>query len=206
MPSVPANYRRLEGSERSARKGTRRTGPVDPNERVRVTICVRRRPDGPPVPDHDHWVKTPPGRRRFLSKGEFAASYGATPEDLGVVERFAKRQWLCRRLFERCPAGRHRRGNGRADERGLPRRSRSLRISSTEKHRGREGFIHLPNEVADVVEGVFGLDTRRMARRATTFVPAASLTPVQVASNYNFPSGNAPQSDDRGLRIFSDPN
>jgi subtilase family serine protease len=39
----------------------------------------------------------------------------------------------------------------------------ALYRSAKESYRGREGAIHLPN--ADVVEGVFGLDNRRMARR-----------------------------------------
>jgi kumamolisin len=36
--------------------------------------------------------------------------------------------------------------------------------SPEESYRGREGPIYLPNDVADVVHGIFGLDNRRMAR------------------------------------------
>ena len=33
-------------------------------------------------------------------------------------------------------------------------------------YRGREGYISVPGELADVIEGVFGLDNRQVARRA----------------------------------------
>ena len=60
-------------------------------------------------------------------------------------------------------------------------------------YRGREGAVHLPDDLADVVVGVFGLDNRPMARRANNGGPsgASTLTPPQVAQLYNFPSGSA---------------
>jgi len=77
--------------------------------------------------------------------------------------------------------------------------------SETEKYRGREGPIYLPDELVPVVEGVFGLDNRRMARRASNgFNPASSITPLQVAHDYKFPAGNAP-SQTIGVFEFSDP-
>lgn len=77
--------------------------------------------------------------------------------------------------------------------------------SETEKYRGREGPIYLPDDLVAVVEGVFGLDNRRMARRASNgFNPVSSITPLQVAHDYNFPAGNAP-SQTIGVFEFSDP-
>ena len=46
--------------------------------------------------------------------------------------------------------------------------------SATEKYRGREGFVHVPNEIAERVEGVFGLDTRRLARRMNGMTRSSS--------------------------------
>jgi hypothetical protein len=68
--------------------------------------------------------------------------------------------------------------------------------SPTQKYRGREGYIHLPSDLVEVVEGVFGLDNRRMARplHVRASKPAQLLTPLtppQVASLYDFPGGNA---------------
>jgi kumamolisin len=66
-------------------------------------------------------------------------------------------------------------------------------------YRGRTGAIHLPVELHDVVEGVFGLDNRPQAKphfrrrhgRAGARAAAVNLsyTPPQVAALYDFPTG-----------------
>ena len=82
--------------------------------------------------------------------------------------------------------------------------------TSTETYRGHEGFVHIPQTLADIVESVLGLDTRRVVRtRAATtgtattpagnaVVPgnsgpagASPLTPPKVASLYGFPTSSA---------------
>jgi kumamolisin len=68
----------------------------------------------------------------------------------------------------------------------------------TATFRGRVGAILLPEELADVVEGVFGLDNRPQAQtRHRVFRPGtaraaapASYTPPQVAALYGFPAGD----------------
>jgi kumamolisin len=68
------------------------------------------------------------------------------------------------------------------------------------RYRGRTGAVHLPAELHDIVEGVFGLDNRPQAkphfrrRREAAEARAAatnrSYTPIQVAEAYNFPTGD----------------
>ena len=58
-------------------------------------------------------------------------------------------------------------------------------------YRGREGAVQMPTEVNEIVEGVFGLDNRRMARSFAVRGPAQAttpLTPPQVAKLYDFPA------------------
>jgi len=63
-------------------------------------------------------------------------------------------------------------------------------------YRGREGFVKIPAEFEGVIEGVFGLDNRPVARRhmartkrsAAAAGKAQPFTPVQLAQIYNFPS------------------
>ena len=64
-------------------------------------------------------------------------------------------------------------------------------------YRGRTGSVHLPSDLADIVQGVFGLDDRPQAKahfqrrkqavgiRALT--PDTSFTPTQLADLYSFP-------------------
>src|ERR1700690_3876190 len=91
---LPANYRQLEGSERHPGLGARFLGPADPNETFSVTIMLRRRLDGLPMPDVDSFATNPSSRHRRLSSNEFAARYGASQEDIDLVVKFVRAQGL----------------------------------------------------------------------------------------------------------------
>ena len=79
---IPSGYRRLPGSERSAAPDAELIGPASDSDRVHVTVVLRRRPDGPPVPDPSYYLNTPPSQRRRLSQGEFAERAAAARADL----------------------------------------------------------------------------------------------------------------------------
>ena len=79
-----------------------------------------------------------------------------------------------------------------------------------EKYRGREGTVYVPANIADIVEGVFGLDNRKMAKPNISskkkVTPGGSghttvpLTPPQVAELYGFPT--PPQDFNQTIGIF----
>src|SRR5258707_10438427 len=88
--------------------GERDVSPVDPDERVEVSVIVRPKR---PLEDLDaHLGQGQP----YLTREEFAASYGADPLDLAKVETFAKRHEL--EVVESSPARRTVRLAGRADD------------------------------------------------------------------------------------------
>jgi hypothetical protein len=72
MADVPHNYHAVRGSERTRPVNSRFLGPADRNEKVTVTIVLRRRPDGPPAPDIDTFTAAAVVKRRRLTTGEFA--------------------------------------------------------------------------------------------------------------------------------------
>ena len=215
MP-LPSNYRRIEKSQRLMARGARKTGAADPKEVLSVSIRVRRRADAPPLPDPATFSATPKGERQYLSREDFAAHYGATQEDLDKIAKFGLDHGLS------------------VVESSIPRRTVRLsgtvaQISkafavelglyetATEKYRGREGYVHVPHEIADIVDGVFGLDNRKMAgphiRIGAAPVAEASpaaggspaqatvpLTPPQVAQLYNFPT--SPNASGQTIGIF----
>src|ERR1700719_4131804 len=80
---------RLDKSERRPVPGATLLGPAAPNETLRVSTSLRRRPAAPPLPDHAHWMATPHPRRSFVSRQDFAAKYGAAQHDLDAVTAFA---------------------------------------------------------------------------------------------------------------------
>ena len=89
MP-VPKGFARVSASERKPLSEAKRVADADPAEVLSVTIRVRRRPDGPALLSLDELAKVPLHRRQFASREEFAARYGASPDDLGAVAAFAE--------------------------------------------------------------------------------------------------------------------
>jgi kumamolisin len=133
--------------------------PVDPDERIEVSVIVRPRR---PLEDLDARLSQ---GQPYLSREEFAATYGADAQDLAKVETFAKQHGL--KVIESSPARRTVRLAGRAADiagafgvRFVPKQS-----SDGATFRGYEGEILLPAELQEVVQGVFGLDSRPVARR-----------------------------------------
>lgn len=225
MP-IPKDYQRLENSTRHVVPKAKRVGPADPNEMISITITVRRRPGAPALPGQEHWATTPPGERRYVTPEEFDSQYGAAPADLDLVAEFAAKHGL--NVVEKNAAQRTVIVSGKvshineafAVELGRyevePQSERERkRIEGhprpikreLETYRGYEGEVHLPADVAPVVEGVFGLDNRRMARRAIVPLPViTTLTPPQVAELYDFPTPPHHMGKETiGLLEFSDP-
>ncbi len=188
MASIPSGQRRLENSLRPKARAARVKGPADPSEAVQVIFVVRRRSDAPALRSQSYWMSTPPGRRSFLSRPDFARQYGAAPEELDKVAKFAQDQGLtvtkCS-VARRCVIA-----SGPLD---IMARVFSVEFntyeSTTEIYRGFNGYAHLPADIADIVEGVLGLDNRRLGRHAMGGGPigAQPVTPIEVAKFYDFP-------------------
>jgi kumamolisin len=197
MATGQRNYRRLEGSELRPLPGARPLGPTSETERLSVTVVLRRRPDGPPVPEPAHYAHTPPSQRRRLSEPAFAARYGADPAEIEKVADFARGHGLTvdqthaarRTVVVTGTVGEFNRAfdvtlhNYEHEVQHSPRSDRQ-----TERYRSYAGFIHVPADLAEVIVGVFGLDNHRITKRGladppnTNPIPIATVTPL-----YDFP-------------------
>lgn len=190
---LPDGYRPLPGSERKPARGAQRVNPANPDDRLTVSVYIRRNPDAPPLAELEDWMAAPPGHREFLTREEMATAHSAAQADLDAVTQFGRNHGLT--VTETSPARRM------VALTGTVRQMNDAFVvdlgqyeSPVGHYRGREGPVHLPGDIADVVVGVFGLDDRPMARRASngTGPPGgAALTPPQVAKLYNFPAGSA---------------
>jgi len=201
---VPKGNVPLERSETRASGDARLLGPADEKESIRVTIVLRRRSDGPPLPGFDHY-KTSPEKRQRITSEEFARNYGAHPDEIAKVAAFARNAGL---TVVRTHAGRRVvKVTGTVSqlslafgvtlslcERTVTRRVSGRRTHVRETYRGREGPIHVPPDIAPFIVGVFGLDNPRLAQRAATGDPpiSAPLTMAQVTGAYNFPPQGPP--------------
>ncbi len=195
--STPKKRLLLAGSERAPMDGAREIGPADPNETVDVTIRLRSRAGKKPIVSADTYTK-PIEKRTILSRKEFEQRHGAAAESIALVEKFARQHKLT--VKEKSPARRTviLSGNVTAVNEAFGVELKQY-DHPTGKYRGRTGSIHLPAELHDVVEGVFGLDNRPQAkphfrrRRGLAGARADSVdlsyTPPQVAALYDFPTG-----------------
>lgn len=189
MSPTLTGYRQLDNSLRPPRRGARITGPVDPNETVVLSIVVRRKPGAPALPDHQYWMSVPPGRRKFPSRSEFAAKYGAASNDLDAVAQFCRNQGLT--VLDSSAARRCVVASGTAAVVAQAFHVELMRYTTAnETYRGHEGYVQLPSEIADLVDGVLGFDNRRLGTHASNGggpYDATPLTPIQVAQFYQFP-------------------
>jgi len=195
--STPKKPLPLAGSERAPMDGAREIGPANPNETVDVTIRLRSRAGKKPIVSADAYTQ-PIEKRTVLSRKEFEQRHGADPDSIARVETFARQQKLT--VKEKSPARRTVILSGTV---AAMNQAFGVELKEydhpTGKYRGRTGAIHLPAELQDVVEGVFGLDDRPQAKphfrrrrgRAGARADSVNLsyTPPQVAALYDFPTG-----------------
>jgi kumamolisin len=201
MSEIPKGYKRLAGSERHPSKSAELLGPSDANEIFTVTIVLRRRTDGPPPPDFEYFEKTPPGERQRLPEGRFAAQYGAHPDDIRPVEEFAQSHGLT--VVESNAARRSVKVSGSVEQMskafgvtlGRYRHTIVRRRGNepeTETYRGRDGFIHVPENLKEIVTGVFGLDNRTVSKSNGADPPGtAPLPTTEITKLYDFPTNFA---------------
>ena len=202
MSSLPARTHALAGSGRAPARGAVRTGPADLNEQLTVSVRVRRPPGAPALPDLTQRGASAVPAGATLTRETFAATYGAAQPDLDQVAAFAKDHGLT--VVESDAARRTVVLSGTvAQVQTAFGVELATYKSEEETYRGREGVVQLPAELVPVVEGVFGLDNRRMAKPllaradaarikgATPAQGTSALTPLQVAKLYDFPAANA---------------
>ncbi len=188
----------LPGSHRAPRAGAKLKGRLDPDERLEVTIRVRARLAWAGTPECRALCAMPLARRRYLSREEFALRYGADPADFQRLEQFARAFQL--KVVDRHAGQRMMRlaGTVRAMQAAFGVKLEAAELGHL-KFRHRTGPIQLPADIAPLVEGVFGLDNRPVARPHFQFKPfpggkrphAAGgprpFTPLEIAKLYNFP-------------------
>ncbi len=186
--------RPLPGSERKPLRDARAIGRTDPEQRLEVTILLRRRDAA--------GLRT---RLADLARGEagghlapeaFAEAYGADPADLTKVADFARAHDLAvvcadpgrRTVILSGTVAQHEAAFG-------------VELQDFEfdggAYRGRTGPLHVPDELHGVVEAVLGLDNRPVARphfrrrgAEARAGAGAAFTPPELARLYGFPAGD----------------
>ncbi len=201
-------YVALPGSDRTLVPDSQAVGPVNPAEVIEVTIRLKSRAS---AGDLDAALSalgsTPPADRTYLTPEQFAEQYGADPAAMAKVEQFARDHQLS---VVRADAGQRTivlSGTVQAISQAF--KVQLVQYSSPQgKYRGRVGPVQVPAAIADVIEGVFGLDNRQQARphivrpahgprgasgssgvmTATRAQEVRSFLPPEIGQYYNFPT------------------
>jgi kumamolisin len=189
----------LKSSARTEMAGARKIGPADPNERITVTVVLRRGSAPSAFPSVDKLGATAPMERHHLSREEFAAQHGASPDDISKVEAFAKEYGL--QVVEESPERRSVFLSGTVEAFS---KAFSVQLNRYQHAKGtyrcRTGTLQIPAELDGIIEGVFGLDNRPQATphfrllkdpagKVRAQAAGASHTAVAVAQAYDFPAG-----------------
>lgn len=171
---------------------------------------MRVRSRGKKLPSAEKIGALMPLKRTYLSREEFAKAHGAAPADLAKVKAFAAKNKL--EVVSSSAAERSVKLSGTIRALSAAFDVKLMEYSHPDgNYRGRIGSIHLPDGLAAVVQGVFGLDNRRQARphiskgkgRAeANAAHLANFTAPQVAELYNFPAGTDGTGETIGILEF----
>src|SRR6516165_2546558 len=159
MPNVPLPHNvPLPGSKRTLLPNSRPAGPIDPSEVASVTVRLRSAGDPEALAKKAYdLANTPLAERKYLTYEELEAQHGAKKEDLDRIEHFAQEHNLT--VVHRSAAERSVVLKGKLGDL-LAAFHADVRIyhHATGTYRGRMGEITLPEELSNVVTGVFGFD------------------------------------------------
>lgn len=174
----------LPGSEKAAVSAAVRMKATPAKSKVTVSVIVKRKK---PLK-----INRAGGPVR-VTPAEFKKHHAADADALKRVRAFAREFHL---KVESDPASALRRtvqmtGSAADIQKAFGVELKQTSIDGT-KYRVREGGIHVPSTLTDVVEAVLGLDNRPQAKPHFRFhkrqAPPASYTPPQVAKAYQWPA------------------
>jgi len=160
---VPPGYVTLPGSEHQPMAGSRAIGPAAPDERITATLIVRRKAALPAAGAAETLGQAARPARQPIPRADFAARYGADPADLAAVEAFARGHDLEVTASDAARRSVTLDGTVQAFASAFGVELQLFQHDGG-TYRGFSGPIHLPAELAGVVEAVLGLDDRAVAR------------------------------------------
>jgi kumamolisin len=189
----------LPGSARAALPGARALAPADSDERLEVSVLVRRRAAGA-LRSRASAFATGDRTATCMTREEFARAHGADPADCAAIRAFAAAHGLS--VAQEHAARRTVILSGTVAQFSTAFAVQLHRMEHAGgTYRGRTGDIHVPAELAGVIEAVLGLDNRPQAKTHFRVRPpggaqirhaaaaAVSYAPTQLADAYEFPTG-----------------
>ena len=167
---------------------------VDESERIQVTLALHRKEE---LPSEDTLHSTLSSEHAHLELDELEDKHGAHPDSIDEVRKFAREHGL--EITSEDPGSAIVQLEGRIGDFNT---AFDVKLENREdvlgEFRGHQGLIHLPKTLAEHVEGVAGLDSRKNLSTPPKdsllqyrFAPAPDklhpYRPQEIADIYNFP-------------------
>ncbi|HTV46435.1 MAG TPA: S53 family peptidase [Stellaceae bacterium] len=199
MRSPAANRRMLANSLHHLPPGSVAKRRTNPNKWIELTVGVRRLK---PLPDLSALDMKRPGERRYMTRDQLRGEYGSDPAAVANIEKFAAEHQLVVTRDERASARLGLAGTAANVSAAFGVKLLDYSHPKLGEFHARTGPVTLPDEVADAITGVFGLNNHRVMHRlprprqkinALTSMAAARpwFVPTELASIYNFPTADA---------------
>lgn len=203
-------YISLPGSAYAPLPKSRPAGPADRSAVASVTVRVRSAGNVKELEKRAYAESRKPlSERVYMSRADLAASHGADPRDLQLVEDYAQKHDLV--VVHRSAAERSIVLKGSLGDllNAFPAQVEMYHHASG-TYRGRRGEISIPGELEGVITGIFGFDTRRKHRSPHRSKLISMSGPggdngvaaTEFAQRYNFPAQfNGQKLDGSGQTI-----
>ena len=201
----------LPGSERRPVPGAKAVGKVDPQQRIEITVQVRRKPGADLGRTVGELASQKLGQRNYLTREELANAAGADPADFAKIDDFAHAHKLT--VVAADVARRTVKLSGTIADMSAAFGVKLQRYKAGAlTYRGRTGAITIPEDLRGIIERVLGLDDRptvethyrrlngtsrkasaRAKRGGAKRKPkprvGGTYTPLDLAKIYDFPTG-----------------
>ena len=185
----------LPGSDRKPAIGARVKSPISGDEPVEVRITLK----APTTLEQKatELAKQPIGARQYISRAAFEKTFGADDATIQKIEQFARDHNLAVSQIDKARNAVFLRGNVRDMNLAFQTHLETYEQPNGVTYRGRIGSLHVPEDLADKILSINGLDERPVATPKIRHRPAATAhaaqtieyKPQQVASLYSFPTG-----------------
>jgi kumamolisin len=181
VPRKTTKMLAIPGSTRIAVPQAKLIKKCNPATQIKVSIYARRNPAAPgkdPASLEAMNLELP-RERLYVSDTDFNSTFGADPADLDKIAAWAKKCKL--KVLDSSVAKRRVLVQGSILDinKAFGVQLNEYEHPETGRFRGRVGQVHVPAELYDVIQGVFGLDTRPVGkprRRRSNFKPADFTT------------------------------
>jgi kumamolisin len=188
---MPVKRVTIPGTKKLAPPHATPVGEVKPDQRISVTVLLRRK-------ENAALKLNANGVGQILSREAFRTELGADLADIAKIEAFAEAHSLS--ISEVRVSARTLKLSGKiADLEGAFKPTLKIYKRGKIKFRGRTDEISVPAELEGIIDGVFGFDTRPVAKPHFVmrpvrgkFIPSnsrdGSLSVLEIAKLYDFPT------------------